>query len=87
MKSSNTAAILSNMVDNETVKFRDESGTVTTSVTKCGCMFRLSTQNSRGLFITSQYFDRYEENGDTCLALYWGPHVVGIMFTLNMEKE
>ena len=87
MKSSDTAAILSSMIDNEVVKFEDETGIVITTITKSVGMFRLATLNNRGLYMSCMYFDRYEEDGENCLRLFWGKHITGMLFTVNMEKE
>lgn len=89
MKSSKTAAILNHMIENEIVKFEDETGGIISTVTKnayCG-MFTLTVQSRQGVYIASTFFNRYDADGDNALRLYWDNHIVGMLFTSSIEVE
>lgn len=89
MKSRKTAAILNHMIENEIVKFEDETGGIISTVTKhqyCG-MFTLTVQSKQGVYIASTFFNRYEEDGEDALRLYWDASIVGMVFTSHIEVE
>ena len=89
MKSRRTAAILNHMIENEIVKFEDETGGIVSTVTKnqYGGMFTLTVQSRQGLYIASTFFNRYEEDGEGVLRLYWDNSIVGMLYTSNIETE
>lgn len=89
MKSRNTAAILNHMIDNEVVKFEDETGGIISTVTKhqYGGMYTLTVQSRQGLYIASTFFNRYEEDGEDALRLYWDASIVGMLFTNHIDTE
>lgn len=89
MDSSKTAAILNHMIENEVVKFEDDTGGAVLEIHKSGSsgMFTLTVQSRNGTYISSIYFNRYSEEGSTTLRLYWDSHIVGQIYTRNVEVE
>ena len=85
MKSTKLIRVIEKLIDNEVVRFEDETQTTFVEIYRASqYFFHFITKAKSGVLLCEGYFNNYEDDGGA-VRLCWDEHIVGLILADNID--